>query len=221
VRWAPAAALLLAGCAPALRSSPPPAADERDPAASLAAIQAIARRIEAEHDARTREALVTAAIDEGRRCEARAPDHPECDYGLALALGLQARERPSTAADGLKRMIERLRRAQAAAAGLDSGGPSRVLALLLLRAPGWPLGPGDPEAALAEARKAVALFPDYPPNQLALAEALLTTGEEQSGRAAARQALDRARLLEVQGNREASKWVEEAQRLVASPGAAR
>lgn len=221
MRWAPTAALLLLGCAPALRPSPPPPAEERDPAASLAAIQAIARRAETERDAGTRGALVTAAIDEGRRCEARAPGRPECEYGLALALGLQARERPSTAADGLKRMIERLRRAQAAAAGLDRGGPSRVLALVLLRAPGWPLGPGDPEVALAEARKAVALYPDHPPNQLALAEALLATGAVQAGHVAAQHALDRARLLEAEGDLEAPRWVADAERLAASPGEAR
>lgn len=221
MKWVPTAALLLLGCAPALRPTAPPPAEERDPAASLAAIQAIARRTETDHDAGTRGALVAAAIDEGRRCEARAPGHPECEYGLALALGLQARERPSTAADGLKRMIERLRRAQAAAAGLDSGGPSRVLALVLLRAPGWPLGPGDPEAALAEARKAVALFPDYPPNQLALAEAFLATGAEQAGHVAARHALDRARQLEAEGNSQAPQWIAEAQRLIASAAEAR
>lgn len=221
MRWAPAAALLLLGCAPALRPTPPPPAEERDPAASLAAIQAIARRVEVERDASARLALARSAVDEGRRCEARAPGHPECEYGLALALGLQARERPSTAADGLKHLVERLRRAQAAAADLDSGGPSRVLALLLLRAPGWPLGPGDPEAALAEARKAAAAFPDYPPNQLALAEALLATGQEQAGRVAAQRALDRSLMLDAQGNREASQWVAEARRLLASPGQAR
>ena len=42
---------------------------------------------------------------------------------------------------------------------------------MLLRAPGWPLGPGDPEAALPEAQAAARLAPDYPPNQLVLGEA--------------------------------------------------
>lgn len=221
MRWAPAAGLLLCACAPALRSSPPPLAEAREPAESLATIQALARKVEGERDARTRGELVAAAIDEGRRCDARTPARPECDYGLALALGLQARERPATATDGLKRMIERLRRAQRADARLDRGGPSRVLALVLLRAPGWPLGPGDPDTALAEARKAAALFPDYPPNQLALGEALLTTGEEAEGHRAAQRALDRARSLQAEGNLEAAQWVGEAQRLIAAPGAGR
>ncbi len=220
MRRALAAALLALGCAPALRGAPPPAA-KREPAASLATIQEISRRLESERDARTRGELASAAVDAGRRCEARAPAEPECEYGLALALGLQARERPSTAADGLKRMIERLRRVQAADARLDSGGPSRVLALVLLRAPGWPLGPGDPEAAVTEARKAVALFPDYPPNQLALAEGLLATGDQEGGHAAARRALDGARQLVAEGNRESARWVEEAERLAATPVPAR
>ena len=58
------------------------------------------------------------------------------------------------------RMVKLLREAIAADPRLDHAGPHRVLALVLLRAPGWPVGPGDPEGALGEARAAAALFPD-------------------------------------------------------------
>jgi hypothetical protein len=54
--------------------------------------------------------------------------------------------------------------------------------LVLIRAPSWPLGPGDIDAGLAAARRAVALQPDYPPNILALAEALSKTGDENGAR---------------------------------------
>ncbi len=99
----------------------------------------------------------------------------DCDYRLALALGQQARERPATAADALPRITALLAQVVAAAPELDEAGGQRVLALVLLRAPGWPVGPGDPEQGLAQAREAVRLSPAYPPNLLALAEALAAT----------------------------------------------
>jgi hypothetical protein len=88
-------------------------------------------------------------------------------------------------------MVKLLRQAGAADPRLDRAGPHRVLALVLLRAPGWPLGPGDPEEALREAKAAAGLFPDDAENQLALGEALAKNGDE----AGARAALDRAASL--------------------------
>ena len=92
-----------------------------------------------------------------------APASAECDYALALALGVQARERPSTATQGLKAMVELLQKANGLDARLDHGGPARVLALVLVRAPGWPLGPGDPETGLKAARQAVEPLPRLRP----------------------------------------------------------
>jgi hypothetical protein len=162
----------------------------------------------------------------GQRCvevAARAPALGDpgtgaaCDYALALALGLQARERPSTFREGLAEMVLRLRRAAAAAPELDRAGPHRVLALVLLRAPGWPLGPGDPEEGLAEARQAVARAPDHAPNQLALAEALSANGEAAPAQAAAHRALALAEAAGAAGEPEAGDWVAEARRLAHAP----
>ena len=69
-------------------------------------------------------------------------------------------------------MTDLLRRAARADPSIDHAGPHRLLAIVLLRAPSWPLGPGNPEAALPEAQTAVRLAPDFAPNQLALGEAL-------------------------------------------------
>src|SRR5258708_22718939 len=76
-------------------------------------------------------------------------------------------------------MLELLGRAEAADPEYDQAGPARVQALVLVRAPAWPLGPRDAEAGLASARRAVALRPQYPPNVSALAEALAKTGATQ------------------------------------------
>jgi hypothetical protein len=169
-----------------------------------------------ERSAEERSRRATEAVELGQLCGERAPQDARCDYGLALGLGVQAKERPSTVAEGLKLMVERLRRAAARDPGLDHGGPERVLALVLLRAPGWPLGPGDPESALAEARKASARAPDFPPNPLALAEALASNGDPAGAREAARRGLALAEARAAAGDPDAPEWVEEARRLLAA-----
>ena len=130
---------------------------------------------------------------------------------MALAVGQQARERPSTGADGLDVMIELLEGLIAEAPDLDRGGPDRVLALVLLRAPGWPTGPGDPETALDHARAAVAWFPDYPPNRAVLAEALADNDRADEARRAWERVLESTTALEAAGEPEAGQWRREAE----------
>ena len=212
------ACLLLGACAPALRApasaTAPGAEATADPAVLLAEVQAAVRRAEREPDAGARRAIAARAVETGQACAARSPGSPSCDYALALALGIQAREIPATALEGLRIMLERLRSAAAGDPALDRAGPERVMALVLLRAPGWPLGPGDPESGLLEARKAAARFPDHPPNQLALAEALLSTGAPEEGRAAARRAVELGRARVAQGDPDAAGWVADGERLL-------
>jgi hypothetical protein len=213
------AALLFAACAPALRpgGTAPSAAGPGDAGALAAEARALVDQVEREPDPARRKALATEAVAAGQRCDQAAPGAPACDYALGLALGVQARERPSTVRDGLAEMARRLRRAAATEPGLDRAGPHRVLALLLLRAPGWPLGPGDPEEGLAEARKAVALAPDHAPNQLALAEALLASERPEEGRAAARRAAALAEAAAAAGEKDAAAWLRDARTLSHAP----
>ncbi|HUK66325.1 MAG TPA: hypothetical protein VLV17_05810 [Anaeromyxobacteraceae bacterium] len=187
-----------------------------DPAAVeglVGAILAAAWLVEHDPDPKARLALASSSVDDGQLCLARRPAEAWCDYGLGIALGLQARERHATATEGLKLMAEHLRKAEKTEPGLDLAGPERVLALLLVRAPGWPVGPGDPEEGLAEARRAVALFPDHPPNQLALAEALFANGMAEEGRAAAQRALELAH--QHSSEPDAPDWVRAAENLLA------
>jgi tetratricopeptide (TPR) repeat protein len=186
------------------------AADERRVDALLGAMRAMAFRIERERDASVRATLAQEQVQLGQWCQRRAPSDATCDYRLAIALGQQARERSSTGKDALGKMVELLRKAIASAPALDSGGPHRVLALVLLRAPGWPLGPGDPEAALDEARAAAGLFPDAPENQLVLAEALGKSGSSDAARAAYRRALELAAAAAGAGEPDADRWRAEA-----------
>lgn len=188
-------------------------ADPLDVAGLVGSVRAKAWLIDHEPDGKARAEDAAAAVDAGQWCLRRAPASAACDYALALALGLQAREKRSTAIDALKKMVEHLRRAAAADPRLDQAGPHRVLALVLLRAPGWPLGPGDPETGLAEARRAAALFPDHVPNQLALAEALLRNDAADEGRATAARALAHARERAAAGDPDAPEWVRAAEKL--------
>jgi tetratricopeptide (TPR) repeat protein len=124
-----------------------------------------------------------------------------------LALGQQARERQ------LMRCRESCRCSVIAdAPRLDNAGGHRVLALLLLRAPGWPTGPGDPEAGLEHARKADELAPDHPENLLALGEALAATGNPDAARLAYQRAGALAKVRAAGGDPDAAGWAESAAR---------
>jgi tetratricopeptide (TPR) repeat protein len=172
-------------------------------------------RVEHTQDASARDALAGSAVDAGRQCLERAPDHVACHFGLAQALGVQARERLATALVLVREMVAHLRRAAELDPRFEQGGPARVLSVVLVRAPGWPVGPGDAEQGLEEARKAVALSPEYPPNLLALSDALLANDEVAESRTWAERALALARDAQARGEPDAPSWVRQAEQLLA------
>jgi hypothetical protein len=184
-------------------------------AAFLGAARATAWLVEDETDAARREELAVEGVQIGQHCVKLYPSEVECIYRLALAVGQQARERPSTAVDGLAVMVELLEEVIAAAPELDFAGGDRVLALVLLRAPGWPTGPGDSEAGLTHALAAVRAFPDYPPNQLVVAEALLENGRREEARQALTLAIELAKGEMDAGEPEAAEWLAQAEQALA------
>jgi hypothetical protein len=178
----------------------------------LGAMRVAAWLVEHEADAARRSALTTEAVQAGQWCRTRAPANIECAYRLALALGQQAREHPSTAKDGLSRMVAFLEEVIASAPGLDHAGGHRVLALVLLRAPGWPAGPGDAEAALEHARQADRLSPDCADNLMVLGEALARAGDAGPARSAYERAERLARARAATGDPDAGETAESAAR---------
>lgn len=176
----------------------------------LGAVNAKAWLTEHESDPKVREDLAVTAVQTAQWCGRRSAGNPVCDYWLAIALGLQAREKPSTAESAMKEIVPLLERAAKADPGMDSAGPERVLAIVLLRAPGWPLGPGDPETALDVARRAVERFPDYPPNQLALGEAQAKNGDAKGARASYERARALALARRDAGDPDAADWLKDA-----------
>jgi len=174
-----------------------------------AAIAENAQRSERESDPRIRSGLAAEASRYADACLARQPGDAACLYGRAVALGLEARAHPTRAGELLKIMLDYLARAEAADAGYDNGGPARVTGLVLIRAPGWPLGPGDVDAGLAAARRAADLRPEYPPNRLALAEALAKTGDAKGAHENYARARDLAQSLPAGAERD--RWLREAE----------
>jgi tetratricopeptide (TPR) repeat protein len=185
-------------------------ADESRSEGLLGAARATAWLVDHEGDSARRVALATEGVQTCQWCVRRFPASPECRYRLALALGEQARERPATAIDALPRIVALLKEVIATAPHLDDAGGDRVLALVLLRAPGWPTGPGDPDSGLEHARKAVDLAPEYPPNWLALGEALAVTGRHDEARAAYRRAAELAQSRAAAGDPDAAGWAKQA-----------
>ena len=200
------AALTLAGC-----KTPPPAAV---PPLSMtveqlaAAVAMDARRSDLETDSKMRDQLAADALQNAQACLERAPQAAACLYYDGVALGLKARAHPLQANEALKSMLDALGSAEAVDPAYDQAGPARVKALVLIKAPAWPLGPGDAEAGLAAARRAVALRPDYPPNVLALAEALAKTGDAHGAQESYRHARDLIQALP--SGRDRDDWLHEA-----------
>ena len=202
-------AALVAACAMPRRPTAPLPSSAPDTVEALAsAIQSVATRSDHATDGDTRARLADQAMSYADRCMSMAAQDPACLYGRALALGLQARAHPTSANASLKAMLDALNKADTSDPNYDQAGPARVRALVLLRAPGWPLGPGDSEAALTSARRAVQLHPEFPPNQLALGEALAKAGDANGSRQAYERARDEANGYVANEDRDG--WLREA-----------
>ncbi len=179
--------------------------------ALLALVEVRVWLVEHETDPDIREDLATMAVHAGQWCLESSPGEPACRYRLAIAVGVQARERPGTGADAMPVMIELLEAARAAEPGLDHGGPDRVLALLYLRAPGWPAGPGDPDLGCEHAATATGIDPEFPPNHLVLGEALAAVDRTDEAQEAYQTALELAGAQQEFGGRDALEWREQAE----------
>jgi tetratricopeptide (TPR) repeat protein len=114
-------------------------------------------------------------IEASRRVIASTPKSAAGHYYLAMNLGeLAQAEAPSLAAYRLVHEVEReFKIAAELDARYDYAGPARNLGQLYFQAPGWPLSVGSKTKAHEWLQRAVTLAPEYPENQLNLAEAQL------------------------------------------------
>jgi len=119
-----------------------------------------------------RAAVAQAGIAACRQLLAREPKSAPGHYYLAMDFGqLAEAEAPSIAAYKLVREIEReFKTAAELDEKFDFAGPPRCLGLLYRDAPSWPISIGNKRKAREWLERAAALAPDFPENQLDLAE---------------------------------------------------
>jgi tetratricopeptide (TPR) repeat protein len=209
--------LVVTGCATTTMRQPPqsptPGAYTPENSATLdqyvASIKANSDRSDRESDGKARADLATQSSNMADACLALNDRAAACQYGKALATGMEARAHPTQALGLLTNMLNYLKAADAVDTYYDQGGPSRVRALVLIRAPGWPLGPGDTDAGLKSAQEAVSLAPNYAPNQLALGEALSKNGDANGAYASYQRALELAQAAPSGPERDG--WLHDAQ----------
>jgi len=206
--WCGLLIVAVAACVTRRPAPPVQGAASSSVAALAAAIELEAQRSDHESDSKIRGGLAAEASRDAEACLLLEPQASACLYGRAVALGLNARAHPTRSGEFLSDMLATLTRIESADPDYDEAGPARVQALVLIRAPGWPLGPGDAEAGLAAARRAVALRPFYPPNLLALAEALAKTGDSRGALENYLRARDAA--LALPAARDRDEWLREA-----------
>ena len=119
-----------------------------------------------------RAAVAQTGIAACRHLLARDPKSAPGHYYLAMDFGqLAEAEAPSIAAYKLVKEIEReFKAAVELDEKFDFAGPPRCLGLLYRDAPGWPVSIGSKHKAREWLDRAAALAPDFPENQLNLAE---------------------------------------------------
>jgi tetratricopeptide (TPR) repeat protein len=118
--------------------------------------------------------LEAECVDLARRAVKLVPNEARYHYSLAIAMGLSI-QRASVVGIPFKLapFLEVLRAVVDLDETLEEGGPLRMLGTVYLKAPAWPAGPGDLDAALELLERAVTRFPDHPLNHMFYAEALL------------------------------------------------
>jgi hypothetical protein len=122
-----------------------------------------------------RAAIARLGIAACRESITRESNSAPAHYYLATNLGeLAQAEAPSLTAYRLVHEVEReFKTAADLDVHFDNAGPARTLGELYFQAPGWPLSVGSNRKAREWFERAVALAPEYPGNQLDLAEAQL------------------------------------------------
>ena len=171
----PETALLLARCA-YLRS------EREQDAAMLAQVTAIG--VEAASIAgssRARQCLGHSAKKDG--ATALCPrEVSRAAYWHALLIGLLMRVAGMREALSLLEEEMALLDVARLTAEEEEGGPLRVLAMIYLKAPSWPAGPGDLDQALELLQEAVRRFPSHPLNRIFLAAALAEDGQDDAAK---------------------------------------
>ncbi len=96
----------------------------------------------------------------------------EVHYYLAVNLGMAVEHSTIKAIKNIDRITDNLKKAIKLDPDTDMGGPGRVLAMVYLKAPGWPAGIGDVDKAVDMLKDLCQKYPNHPLNHIFYAEAL-------------------------------------------------
>jgi tetratricopeptide (TPR) repeat protein len=117
--------------------------------------------------------IVVQGIAACRQFIAGDPKSAPAHYYLGMNLGQLARTELLGALKLVQEMEAEFKTAEGLDAYFDHAGPARNLGLLYRDAPGWPASIGNKRKARDWLERAVKLAPDYPENNLNLAESFL------------------------------------------------
>lgn len=107
----------------------------------------------------------------------KRPDEGRYHFWAGALLGFRLQESLTPNLARLGRVQMHMQKAVDLVPSYNEGAPLRALGLFLVRVPGWPTGPGDPESGLEVLERAVKEYPQNPGNWLGLAEARLALGD--------------------------------------------
>ena len=148
----------------------------------------------------------------GRKAASSNPENAEYQYYLALNLGLKMRDSTvPMAMIQIPSLVKALEKVIEVNEAYDDGGALRVLGMLYLRAPPWPVSVGDEEKALELLTRAAKKYPEHPMNHLFLAEALAVNEMYEEAEASLAKVRETAAKQKFQWR--ARRWLKEADQL--------
>jgi hypothetical protein len=132
----------------------------------------------------SKEARVLRWLNRGQQLAKRviksAPERVEGHYYRAAFLGFRAQLQEVGGLDILPQIIESGRRAMEIDETYSDAAPLMLMGMVLVQAPAWPHGVGDPEEGIELLQRGVEIS-DYPLNRLILGKGLLIDGQISAG----------------------------------------
>jgi tetratricopeptide (TPR) repeat protein len=161
-------------------------------------------------DDRERPSIAESGIEAARTAILLKPARSEGHYYLGLNLGQLARTKSLGALRIVREMEQEFKKAIEIDPKFDFSGAYRSLGMLYAEAPGWPASIGNRAKGRDTLQKAVDLHPEFPDNQISLAEAWLKAGNRRGLEARIpemQKQIDAARKL-FTGSEWSSSWTD-------------
>lgn len=114
--------------------------------------------------------IAERGIQAARSALKLSPTNAAAHYWLGMNMGQLARTKTLGALKLVREMEEEFLRARSLDDHVDYAGPDRSLGMLYRDAPGWPTSIGSKKKAREHLERSVRLHPEFPENQLCLAE---------------------------------------------------